>query len=77
MVLRPTLLRYKGTAKKVDSQKLKQIKTQALEGTKEIERMGLFKKSNVALILVSGLVFSGKFLFAPEAISHVANDHGY
>ena len=60
MVLRPTLLRYKGSAKKVDSAKMQQIAKRTQENVQQIERMQLGSKTAVGLCLIAFTVFMSK-----------------
>ena len=59
MVLRPTVLRYKGKAQKIDSQKMERIKQQT-KGLKKVENMQIVSKAHFAVGFAACLVFGGK-----------------
>ena len=61
MVLRPTVLRYKGKARKIDSQKVKQMQDSAMQGVKNVEEARLGGKSSIAVIFVAMFIFASKY----------------
>ena len=59
MVFRPHILRYKGKLKKVDTEKLKKIKSQQENLKSELGKTKAVPKMNFIVILAGMFIFSG------------------
>ena len=63
MVLRPTVLRYKGKARKIDSSKLKKAQQREKENLKEVEKMQILPKSQLGLAIAASIVFVAPIIY--------------